>query len=141
MALPSGLESRGPARADGCNSKSPWSVWPKVAQDEGDVGRPFGEPPHEVRIPVRAVRDVHPDGVPGSSQRCLQIRADAEQHLKLEPGRIDRALSCVSAGLLDQRWIVCGQGGIVPLLKQSEHQPLVTCIDLRLTCEGDRERL
>ena len=71
----------------------------KLREQEERVGRPLGEPAHEVRIPRRSVRHVHADPVAIRDQPALQIAPDSVEHLELEPLRADSALAHIAAGL------------------------------------------
>src|SRR5262245_52098086 len=53
--------------------------------EEQHVRRPLGEPPHQVRVPVRPERrgDEHPAAP--ADEVLLQLRADAVEHLQLHP--------------------------------------------------------
>src|SRR5579885_3456454 len=57
----------------------------QVADEEQHVGRPLGQSPHEVRVPVRAVRGRDHDALAERDQIALQLRAHAVEHLKLVP--------------------------------------------------------
>src|SRR5439155_14031846 len=56
----------------------------ELAKEEGEVRRPLGEPPHEVAIPVLAVRDEHPEPEPVRGDACVQVAPDPVEHLDLE---------------------------------------------------------
>src|SRR5687768_13896653 len=82
---------------------SGWRNWPgmlaathhlaeDVARDEGDVRRPLGQPAHEVRIPLRAERDVDTHPVAVAHEALLQVPAHAVQHLELVSVGPDRPL-------------------------------------------------
>ena len=48
------------------------------------VGRPLGEPPHEIAVPLRPERRRHENVVAARDEVELQARADAVEHLELE---------------------------------------------------------
>ena len=60
----------------------PQRLFLQVSQQEPDVGRPFGQPAHEVAVPVFAVGQVDADPVPLPQQPFLQIMADAVEQLE-----------------------------------------------------------
>ena len=59
------------------------SALENILQDEPDIGRTLGQPPHEIRIPVLAIRHIHAHSVAFLYELLLQVAADAKKHLKL----------------------------------------------------------
>src|SRR5262245_20467607 len=47
-----------------------------ILHHEPNIGGPLGQPPHEVRIPVFAVRNVDPHAISVAGQLDLQVAAD-----------------------------------------------------------------
>src|SRR5579864_7337935 len=62
----------------------PGRLWHEVAKEKHQVGRALRETPHEVRKPVRAKWNVHPQAKGLADESLLQISADSIEHLKLE---------------------------------------------------------
>src|SRR6476646_9782377 len=54
-----------------------------VPGDEGEVGWPFGESAHEIRIPLRPEGNIHPHPVAFGDELFLEVAADAVEHLEL----------------------------------------------------------
>src|ERR1700758_5214661 len=55
-------------------------------QEECQVGRPLGQAPHEVSVPLGTKRHVYPDLVTGVGQPSLLAVTNAVQHLVFEIG-------------------------------------------------------
>src|SRR5215217_3836012 len=80
----------------------------EILQDKPDVRRAFGQPAHEVRIPVFSVRHIDPHVEAVACQLMLKVASHAIQHLKLillfsnpfTRGEVDRRV--------DHLRIVCG---------------------------------
>src|SRR5438477_264950 len=80
----------------------------EAAHKEANIRRPLGKPPHQVRVPLFAIRQVHPHAVALLHEPQLQIASDAEQHLEVEAiGRNVLALGNF-ASEADQFFIVRG---------------------------------
>src|SRR6185503_20276936 len=66
------------------------SLWRRLSarcqrtDEEAYVGRAFGQPAHQVPVPLGAQRHVHADVVPELDEAALLIRADPVEHLELE---------------------------------------------------------
>lgn len=56
----------------------------QVSDKEEDIRGALGQSPHEIRIPLTAKGDVHPDIVSLPRQLLLEIAPDAIDHLKFE---------------------------------------------------------
>ena len=55
-----------------------------VLRQEDHIRRTLRQPPHEVGIPLRAERHIHPHPVAFLDQRTLQIAAHSVEHLELK---------------------------------------------------------
>ena len=69
--------------AAGSRRPAPTSSAEQMAQEEADVGRTLGQPPHEPGIPAGSVADVDTHRVPVAHELSLQRPADAIEHLEL----------------------------------------------------------
>src|SRR5579862_3373865 len=56
----------------------------QVAHDEKQIRRPFRQPPHEISIPLRPIRNIQADAPSLLDQRPLQAPPDAVEHLEFE---------------------------------------------------------
>src|SRR5690606_21058814 len=72
----------------------------QCAQEERCVRGSLGKPAHEVPIPLIAVGNIDPNGIPCGGQTSLLVRPDAVKELELvltrgEPVRLDAVLEHV----------------------------------------------
>src|SRR5712691_1406661 len=113
----------------------------QVRQEEPHVRGTFGEPAGQVGIPLGAIRDVHPEGIPAPGQPRLQIPAHTVQHLELDPrpavfDRVDPG-----ADAIDQPRVMRGDVDRVTARQQRAEQPREGGINVVLVLVHDMRRL
>ena len=89
-AASGGLPGRpwSPARSSRVSSMDgPGSAAAEVPGEEEEVGRPLGQPPDEVAVPVLAERHQDAERDPGRLDRRVKVRTDPVEHLELEAAR------------------------------------------------------
>src|SRR6478672_1052490 len=79
-----------------------------AAQEEHDVGWALGHAPHEVAVPLLAVRDVDAHLVAAVGDAALLLGPDAVEHLVLERLRFAAGLARERPGDLDEPRVVGG---------------------------------
>jgi hypothetical protein len=98
------------------------------AQEELEIGGALGHPPHEVRVPGRAVRDVDPDSVAFARQLLLEVATDAVQHLDLELPLSLARLRRRGTGMFDELSVVGPERGVAAM----GEQPVRAQLELRV---------
>src|SRR5580765_837335 len=103
-----------------------------AAQDEPDVRGPFAQTAHEVRVPVAAEGQIDAHAVAVRDQACLQVAADAVQHLELESIGGDALLGRPPAGEIDHGRVVRGDCRVRAGAQQNLHHPGVRGVHVSL---------
>src|SRR5437763_16989739 len=78
------IERRKEIGPDGPSAGHFWLCPEHVPRNEEDIRRALAQTPHEIWIPLRAKRNVHPDAPAIAHQALLQVAADPIEHLKFE---------------------------------------------------------
>src|SRR5581483_7914442 len=76
------------------------------AHEEEQVRGALGEPPHQVRVPLGPVRRRDEHAVAAAHEGELELRADAVEHLELEPVAADLLALGEADRVLDQPLVV-----------------------------------
>src|SRR6185503_8174587 len=125
------------ARADGssltyCPSSScaNRSAAEEVAQDEVDVLAALAEAAIEIREPVRAVGDVDPHAMTAGHQLVPAARAEAVEHLELEPAGGDLLDGGVPEGVTHQDLVMGRDRRVVPVVEELVGQLAVGLADV-----------
>ena len=103
-----------------------------TSSEECHVGGTLREAAHQVRIPLRSERNVHPHAIAFAHKLILKIASHSVEHLKLEATRRDLILLRESLRFLDDRFIVRRDSRIVPFQHQLVHAANVVGIDVLL---------
>src|SRR6266542_4348597 len=112
-----------------------------VAGEERNVGRPLCQPAHEIRIPLRAERNIDAHAVALANQRVLKIAANSVEHLELEARRLDRLLDGEALRLANECFVMCCDAGIIAVEHELTHAADIVVINLFLFGVGDSVRL
>src|SRR5687768_12290152 len=104
----------------------------EILQYKPDVCRSFGEPSHEVRIPVFSIRHIYPHVVAVFGELSLQVAPDAKEHLKLKRVFSNSLLLCVVDGGVDHFRIVCRDTVVSSARKQKLHKADVIFVNIPL---------
>src|SRR5690606_16737075 len=107
-------------------------------QEEPEVRGPLRETPHEVRVPLPAVGDVHPDLRALRRETPLLLRADAVEHLVLEGAGVTVVQHRQGARDLDEPGVVRGEHRVALACHQDLHAPHERPVDLFPVGEGHR---
>src|SRR5690606_24518499 len=107
-------------------------------QEEPEVRGPLRETPHEVRVPLAAVGDVHPDLRALRRETPLLLRADAVEHLVLEGAGVTVVQHRQGARDLDEPGVVRGEHRVALACHQDLHAPHERPVDLFPVGEGHR---
>src|SRR5688572_26015856 len=109
-----------------------------VAGHERDVCGTFGEPAHQIRIPLRAERHVHAHPVALTNELVLQIATHAVEHLKFIPVARDRVLRRKMLRFGNDALVMRRDAGIVAVRHERVHAANVVRIDVPLFRERNR---
>src|SRR6266566_3167387 len=112
-----------------------------ITHHKHQVGRTFCHAPQQVRVPLRAIRNIDAHIVSLADQLFLQIAPDAVEHLELESSFTDAVVTRILAGSIDDSLVMRGDGGIIPVQEQHRHEPDIIMIDLALVLECHGLRL
>ena len=116
------------------NGSSQRSLAPKkVAKNEQDVGRPLGEPAHEVGKPLCTERGRNKYGIAPTDEVLLQPWPHTVQHLELESFPRSAVAIDVLDGVIDNAVIVCGYCRIPTFLEHQLHQVHVIAVHIGFT--------
>src|SRR5207249_2617824 len=108
---------------------------------EPEVCRALGEPANQVRVPLRAVRDVDPYLVAGADQTQLLLRAYPVEHLELEVARRAAEPPGPVLGDRDQPGVVRGDHRVAAARHQDVQAAYEGSLHLHRGLEGHRLRL
>src|SRR6185503_19856337 len=133
---PRGLPARGPRPAPGSETLS----FQKILQYKPDVRWSFSQSPHEIRIPVFAVRYVHAHPPTITRQLFLQVAPNPVKHLEFKSILRDSLLLRKIYRGVDHLRIVHRNAMIGPAGKQQLHDADVIRIDVLLLRIGDTRR-
>src|SRR6185503_15199651 len=100
---------------------SPHHLLHDVSRDEGDVSWTLGEPPHEIRIPLRAEWHIHAHAITLAHQLLLEIAPYAVEHLEFELVVFDVALAGKPLHFSHDCFVVRCDAGIVPVGEEGAH--------------------
>ena len=109
----------------------------EVARQEEDVGGAFGQPAHEVGVPLGAEGDVDADAVALADELALQVAADAVEHLELEGWSFDLVRVSEAAEFVDDGLVVGGDAAKDLAGDHAFGELEVVGVDVGLAGEGD----
>src|SRR5882672_7149608 len=113
----------------------------KITREKHNIGRTLSQPPHEIRIPRLAKRNVEPQTITFGNQTALQVAPDAVKHLKFKALPRDIAGAHKPFGLGDYFFVMSGNCRISAIHQQNSHQVQEVAVDGGLSLERDFGRL
>src|SRR3954447_285022 len=111
------------------------------AEEEPDIGRPLGETPHEVPVPLRPVRHVDAHGLALARETALLVGADAVEHLVLVVAGRSAMADGERAGDVDQARVVRRHHGVAAACHEHRQAADVGAVDILGGGERDGRRL
>src|SRR5580700_5989011 len=106
-------------------------------QEEGEIGRPLGQPAHQVAVPVAAVGQVDADLRAARREPGLLVGPDSVQHLVLEAAEVPAGQLGLGPGDLDQPRVVRSQHRVAGPVEQDAHAAGIGEVHLRLGLQAD----
>src|SRR5579871_6263935 len=115
-----------------------WGFGPKhMPGDKEHIGRTLPQPPHEVRIPLSAERNVDAHAPALTHEALLQVAPNPVEHLEFEGIGSDLLAGREGLGFEDDVLVVRRQSMVNAALEQDLHQLYVVRIHLGLILESN----